>query len=327
MQNKQSNSDLKLTLVRKFSSIRKEWSRLYSLTPQVSPFLHPVAFDISVKYFFPYYLRYSTYPLFAVVSRGGEIIAIVPLLKSGKSAQLLGNVNGFNECGFVFKDERDIPDILNLLKEHFTSVHFSRISDWSIISTHKGTKFTEKPNVAIHFGDDFDELFKSLSSSVRQNIRTAYNRLAKDEKTFSLDVYRGGDKDIPISSIIDLYSKRHNQRYGLKISWLKNWFLKHLSFATRFYKHSPNALTFLLSINGQPAAFMSGLFEHDRLIVPRLSIDNEFKRYSPGMILVCETIKYLISNTKIRVLDLSQGEEGYKYQLGGEKYLSYSFDV
>lgn len=45
------------------------------------------------------------------------------------------------------------------------------------------------------------------------------------------------------------------------------------------------------------------------------------------MLLVCESIKFLISNTSIRVLDLSLGSEKYKYSLGAKEHLSYSFDL
>ena len=130
---------------------------------------------------------------------------------------------------------------------------------------------------------------------------------------------------LPTDEIIDLYCRRHDERYGVKTSRLKRWFLKTQNFATRYYRFSPNALTMILYIGGKPAAFLSGLFNDARLIVPRLSIDQEYRRYSPGMLLVVEAIKYLQENTKIRTLDLSHGTESYKYQLGAVEHFSYRF--
>jgi len=132
---------------------------------------------------------------------------------------------------------------------------------------------------------------------------------------------------LPINDIINMYCARHEQRYGVKTSWLKKCFLKHQNFATLFYRKAPNAITFCLTIDRSLAAFMSGLWCRDRLVVPRLSIDEGFKRYSPGMVLVCEAINYLIANTPIRILDLSQGEEQYKYNLGGKTHYSYNFRI
>lgn len=88
-----------------------------------------------------------------------------------------------------------------------------------------------------------------------------------------------------------------------------------------------NRCILVLYINGSMAAFMSGLSGNDRLIIPRLSIDETLKRYSPGMLLVVESIKYLIKSTDIRVLDLSQGQEQYKYNLGAVEHLSYRFKL
>lgn len=103
--------------------------------------------------------------------------------------------------------------------------------------------------------------------------------------------------------------------------------MKTQSFATKLYLESPNALTCVLYINGTIAAFLSGLVDNGRMIVPRLSIDDSFKRYSPGMLLVIETIKHLIDSTDVTVLDLSQGKEQYKYNLGATEHFSYRFKL
>lgn len=132
---------------------------------------------------------------------------------------------------------------------------------------------------------------------------------------------------MPMSDILNLYCLRHEERYGLRTSPLKKWFLKHQSYATRLLRFSKNASTCYLTINGEPAAFLSGLIKDDRIIIPRLSIESKFKRYSPGMILINEAIKYYFKNTAIRTLDLSKGEENYKYKLGGKTHKSYRFKL
>lgn len=83
-------------------------------------------------------------------------------------------------------------------------------------------------------------------------------------------------------------------------------------------------MTIALYIDGQLAAFLSGMTDGVRLVVPRLSINDEYRRYSPGAMLISEAIKMLASQSTIRVLDLSKGEEPYKYQLGGRIHKAYS---
>ena len=141
-------------------------------------------------------------------------------------------------------------------------------------------------------------------------------------------IYRylvGGGYGLPLDDIINLYVLRHAKKSAAKTGVLKKCFLKTQSFATRLYLQSPNAMTFVLYINGSMAAFMSGLSDSGRLIIPRLSIDESFRRYSPGMLLVTEAIKYLIKSTDINVLDLSQGDEPYKYNLGATEHFSYRY--
>lgn len=309
-----------------FEKIRKIWENLYNQTPNVSPFLKTKSFEIAYRYFYPYYLKNRHLPVFCVfMESDDEPLAIIPLLKGIDGIyRLLGAFNGFNECGFVYKPTTDISQMLMILKGEFGKVEFQKIDERSPICNHLPIDFKQTNNVAINFENGFDNWFKSLSASVRQNIRTAYNRLQKDDKHLNV-IASGGGKNLPVRDLISLYCSRHEQRYGIKTSAVKKWFLKNQSFATRLYCKAPNSITIILEINGKLAAFLSGLYDTERLIVPRLSINDEFRRYSPGMILVNETIKYFDSSSQLRVLDLSMGEEPYKFQLGGIIHKSYTF--
>lgn len=321
--------------LKSLSEVKEEWVHLFEVTPEVSPFLQYDAFAIAWKYFYPYYITGRCRPKIAQFVDAGKTIALIPLTVRINSAQLFGSPNGFNESGVLFENQDILPHCFRLLHERFSSVELIKVDERSPIAEFRPEGCTGIANVAISFGDDFDAYFKSLSSSVRQNIRTSYNRLEKDGHTYELDVYTNHEltksdkkgKHLPINDIINLYCSRHEQRYGVKTSVLKKWFLKNQNFATLFYRKSVNAMTFYLTIDNTPAAFMSGLWCRDRLIIPRLSINENFKRYSPGMVMVCESIKYLISQTSISVLDLSQGEEKYKYNLGGKVHYSYKFKI
>ena len=72
--------------------------------------------------------------------------------------------------------------------------------------------------------------------------------------------------------------------------------------------------------------FLSGLISRDgtTVVIPRLSIDNQYRFYSPGYILLAETLHWLDSNTTCRCLDLSRGDEQYKIDMGGIKYYTAS---
>ena len=319
---------LEIETTKSYNHICNDWARLYSLTPQVSPFLHPEAMRIAYRYFYPYYLTRKALPHFMVFKENEIVRAIIPFMKHRSGLlQLFGDANGFNESGFVFDSTEVLPRIFRLLKESGQKIEFIKIDERSPLVSFKSSDSVSTSNAEINFGDNFQEYISSLSKSVRQNIRTAYNRLATDGLVLDVQVVVGGGNRFPAKEIIGLYCRRHNERYGVKTGWLRRWFLKTQNFATRYYRFSPNALTVIVYIGGKPAAFLSGLFNEDRLVVPRLSIDKEYQRYSPGMLLVAETIKHLQANTKIRTLDLSQGNESYKYQLGAVEHFSYRFKL
>ena len=88
-------------------------------------------------------------------------------------------------------------------------------------------------------------------------------------------------------------------------------------------KH-PQQKVFILASDNKPIAYMAGLYNEQQKIyyVPRLCINDVYKKYSPGIILVNETIKYLI-NQGTSVLDLMEGDELYKIAMGGVVYNNY----
>jgi CelD/BcsL family acetyltransferase involved in cellulose biosynthesis len=82
-------------------------------------------------------------------------------------------------------------------------------------------------------------------------------------------------------------------------------------------KH-PQRKLFVLFVNNSPIAYMAGLYDERQkaYYVPRLCINDEYGRYSPGIILVNETAKYLIDHGAT-LLDLMEGDEKYKLAMGG----------
>lgn len=88
-------------------------------------------------------------------------------------------------------------------------------------------------------------------------------------------------------------------------------------------------MNIMLYIDNELAAFMGGLTSQgeEDYIVPRLSINSKYGFYSPGMLLVNETVRYMINKTSIRNLDLSLGTETYKSKMGGVKFLIKRFVI
>lgn len=191
-------------------------------------------------------------------------------------------------------------------------------------------KGASRPNVRIKFNDcDYESYFVRLDKHARQNVRTAYNRLRTDGKDFALEVYTtegiGGSVKSSAyrearNAALRIYMERQRSHYGVKHGWRSkvaqflNWHIE----ASRYY------FLALLKYNGSAVAFVNGLViphKHEFWGV-RLAIDLTFARYSPGLMLVNELNKFMIERTHYKCFNLGQGNEKYKYDMGGQEDLT-----
>ena len=174
----------------------------------------------------------------------------------------------------------------------------------------------------------YGDYFSSLSKHQRQNVRTAYNRIKKEEIKWRLCQYNSeniisaSDKEVCQSMYEDRCNNKMNT-YGF-FNVLKSKVRRKSNFVNRAIVDLKTSSTFVLYINEYPAAYAGGYFDetYKKFYVPRLSINNRYRGYSPGIILVNEMIKVLIESG-VEVLDLTRGTEPYKYAMGGVEHYTY----
>lgn len=315
------------------STIKKYWIALQENGGLQTPFQEYDYMQRTCNLLYPYYLKKKYVGRFYSFYEDGECVMIIPVAHylGKRHAELLANVNGLNYCDVLVRDEKYIKPALALMSQDYDTVSCNKVQDNSLLyaAMKDEVKISRtQNNVCINFGNDFEAYNRSLSKSTRQNLRTAYNRLNTDGKRLTFKVLIGGGDNIYYQPFIELYTERHAARYGVQTSRLKKWFLLHQSFATRNYIDNQRGVTLALYIDDTLAAFMSGMLGlRNEYVVPRLSINGELGFYSPGMLLLNEAVKYFMSGTDVRHLDLSQGEEPYKYKMGGETHLTLNFKI
>lgn len=315
------------------TKLEELWNLVYDGSVYKSPFQSYDYVSRTLKYYFPYYIIERCYPIIVVIFRNETPIFIAPLIKhlSGK-LELLGKHTGYNFCTFLCSVQSLYHRCIDLIISHLGEIDLFKIRQGDELLEYSSNTFNGVRNcVKIEFSDSYEKYYSCLSKSVRQNIRTAYNRISRDNVSVELCLLVGGGMSrhecILFDEIMSVYAARHESRYGVKSSRLRNFFLRYFNYATVNYLKCFYARTFTLLIDGHVSAFMSGMIDADKLIVPRLSINNRYAAYSPGVLLINEVIKYLISNTTCRMLDLSFGEEDYKYKMGGTVYTAYNFTL
>ncbi len=326
------------------AKLEKAWRSMEEQDDTLSPFLY---FDY-LKYIFQYTayrnLMYSP-AIVCVESSNGEILMIAPMKKNicnGK-LKMLGDIQGCGTADFLFCP--DLPDeiarecIKLFIKEAGTKFKLGRINENSLINSwltqYETSKSSEHLCVKIKFTEDVDLHLKGLSSSVKQNLRTAYNRMKRDKVEYELRVWLPGShiEHSIKERIMQLYLKRLLGKYkrykvgNLFYKTYKTIFYKYIKHDTYSLYELSNSFHAALFTQGKLMCFMSGFTNHKKtkVVIPRLAIDDTYKFYSPGYMLICETMKRLATDTTIREIDLSRGIEKYKTDLGGELYHTNSY--
>ncbi|MBQ9430007.1 MAG: GNAT family N-acetyltransferase [Kiritimatiellae bacterium] len=192
---------------------------------------------------------------------------------------------------------------------------------------HQMTQVTQ--NVRIDFKDGADALARSLGRNTRGNIRETRNRLRRDGRKVSFVFYStvgiGGDMLAPEAATLlrkcrTVYIARQASRYNHS-GWTARLFFRHGSYIALSV---PGNCSFVaaLEIDGIVGAYMEGYVNLKRkaLEVPRIAINDTFKRYGPGRLLVLETAQWLEAHSSVRTIDLCRGGERYKLELGGTLY-------
>ena len=312
--------------------------------------------------YYPYCFSQKFIPVFFTLEDDGETKMIAPLCRTKTGYKIFGTVNGCEYCDFIYDRGINIDYYLSLLLNHIKgSISFDMVKEDSLlyryfIKLKNIQNDISVTNVHIKIPNSYNIYYKSLSSSSRQNLRTAYNRVNRDnhmvrlvglvgkesvyecvlddikiddEKKYLLRKISKRERNKLFKEMIDLYVKRHKEHYSVHTSYLKYLYLRTINYSTINLKTLNNACNYMVFIDNELAAFMSGFIDNQNksLVIPRLSINSQFKFYSPGTILINEGIVFCKKILSVISLDLGRGGEQYKYVMGGETHLTHSFYV
>lgn len=277
---------------------------------------------------------------FYLVTVENKIILIAPLFIRKNEAVVAGTNEWFDFVDFFYSSdasENEIEKAISFLitqmkNEGIKRLHWNWMPNDSashiIVGSDGYRKSREEvvDNTTIPFSD-YDGYKAALSKSTKQNLRTARNRLIRDNKDHEFQISMMGNIDEKIiEDCLKLYYSRQKTKYG--VGFLRKLTIKTLDFNTRLLRRGEGVVAAFL-IDGEVAAFMYGYINNQKssLEIPKLAIDDKFGFYSPGMLLVDSTIKYLADNTQIKSLDLCRGTEQYKLKMGGEVYPTYNYTI
>lgn len=320
----------------KLHNLKNTWNDIVSRNTTMQPYQDWDMTRFINKYYLPFTLAEKERPQFFTFNENGKIIAIAPM------ARRFGDEHPYSNFGkaptvavkdFIYPSDMSLAkmkECLMILKEKLGSIHFYDVPEYSLlyqVLEKIGKRCKDHVYTIISYQGGYDAYYQALSKHMRQNIRTAYNYLIKNGIRYSFEIVKGVNllKEDE-NTIMDIYLDRRGDHKKTD-SYLHKLYLKHFHYYTIALRRLEYSYFGILRINNKIAAFWSGFANpnKDYISCPRLALDGEYSRCSPGTILLCETAKHLEKETGICQLDLSRGNHDYKMRMGGVNYYSHDY--
>lgn len=286
--------------------------------------------------------RLTTRLVYILMRRDSKPFAILPLSvtrSSGKvrfpSCWVAGILNAsipYSPSGEA-EYRREINALREYLDDNFSGCHLS-LADVpqhtlfaGLMKDMDGGDFTERTSyhVPLESFNNVDEYIGSLSKNIYKNIRKAYNHLKTDGRKMELKVYTRDN--LPDNGYLYklwrmyfirklAWNEKHTGVINMLVARIKAMLEVGGGCATQSLRKLAESRLYVLEIDSCPAAFMI-VYAHQRhLLMPRLAIDIDFGRYSPGIIMLLEAVKLWLDEGFVD-FDMCRGDERYKTDVGG----------
>lgn len=310
-------------------SLRKEWNEICSVNHQILPTQH---YDY-YRYLWMIFCWKNLLTHWNIVFYNiddGNNRCIIPLAVNNKRKKIKG-ISYFGRLDYEdiisFSCEPSfIHQCLRVVLSQYMGYHIfvnNIYENGQLFCALKKHLSFDRNCVAIELPDSYEEYIDGLSKHQRQNIRTSYNRLQHDDIDIQLLTF-DSSHHIP-NHLWKLCLKIYERRGQESGNTLQLWWKRSQNAFSHILHNVEGHRIYVLMHKNTPIAYMAGMVKNNCFYVPRLSHELNYNKYSPGIVLICETVKVLIAEG-IHTLDLMRGEEPYKLVMGGNIHKNYKLD-
>ncbi len=326
-------------MIKVFSEIYKikdEWNALFSSNDELSVYQ---SFSWNENLFSRYKLLRTDRKRFSVIfllyyDDADQLKIIAPLSipqNTDDSIIIFGGGTKTGILNFVYSNDVKNSDFISVFNYLFESYPNQKIALREVPRETKlgrflgkssqFTLFFNRGSVRCAVPNSKDELLKSLSKSVRQTIRTSYNRMKRNEVESKLVIDYGYHFCISEKRKLNDLQIERKRHWGYKIDnedanlIMKTKQLFRDIITDPIFRYSGNKeFTYVrFYIGNEIAAYFFGLRnEVGYCIVPTLIHNVKFKEYNPGLLMIFEFLNKMIETKEIKVFDLSRGVDEYK---------------
>ena len=337
-----------ITSVKEFETLASIWKELDSGEDMTAFQSYDWNRLLIEEFFSDLYNRlFAKVKIYIAVKRG-KAIMILPVIVQKitlkilwwgrkKGSYILGEGSFSDYLNFVYLnfDEQALNEIVNKLPRPLSFNCIRCETDIAKYFDKMNGIIHTSPSVFVELESCVEDYLAKLSKSVRQNLRTASNRINKAELTYNLCVF-DGKLDVQLAKELicmhDIRAKTKNNKHDRKgLHWISRWIRnKYKEYQNRHYNivyssmiSNASGVTIVPYINGAPVGYMYGMKDNKAIRIMHNCFKEEYKFYSPmfkgAFDFICEEMQS--KKYKVKQIDFTSGNEIYKFQLGGKELL------
>ena len=158
---------------------------------------------------------------------------------------------------------------------------------------------------------NFDAYYNSLSKHVRQNYRTAKNRMKRDNKSYRFSYQQGIIEDeLLIRELMKLHKKRFVEKNkGLYIKNFINSIREYSSLAYASARLNPNTVLLKVYLDDDLAGYLLGLLDNKAIRIMQNCVNEVYSFYSPTFCATIDSLKEISDNGCQRIVYFTRGNE------------------
>jgi tetratricopeptide (TPR) repeat protein len=238
-----------------------------------------------------------------VIEQNNRLCAAAPLqqLRKGGATrlELLGTINLREPSGILYEDPVSLDQLVTALTSAGISTALRRIENGTtvkqVMAAHGRARLIHRPSGPtpyVPIAQNWDDYFASLSSRRRYDFRRSRNRLERiGEVKIDISCPPRSELDRLLEIAFDIEAAGWKGRRGSALR--KNARLQ--TFMRRYAARactSGNLRLGFLTVGGTPIAMQIALLYAQRYWVLKIGYDERYAKYSPGMQLTMETVRY-----------------------------------
>lgn len=220
--------------------------------------------------------------------------------------------------------KRDYPNQRMILTDLIEGTLFEKYMEGA------GAKKLESTvSVAVAKEESPDAYNKKLSKHVRQNLRTAVNRMNKDGIEYNYKIVNGPiDDKVLLNQFRDIHIERMREKNTIETDLIHK-LSSRVRVKYRTHKEKRNNIIYesmrsmknsffvIVFINGVVSGYLYGLRDRNTIRIMQNCFRSEYKFYSPMFRGIYDFLIKNYEDDEIDKVDFTRGNESYKYQLAG----------